>query len=150
MTDVTAKRFEEMESAVGGVFVRARAELGVTAFGMQVFNLPPGFDAPFSAHKHQDLPPELAFADHGQEEVYVPLHGSGTLVAGDERIALRPGMAVRVGPSQIRQIVTGDEPLQYLAIGGTPDRAYEAPAFTELGAGEEPPGARALREAQAG
>jgi mannose-6-phosphate isomerase-like protein (cupin superfamily) len=150
MTDVTAKYFDEMETAVGGVFVRARAELGVTAFGMQVFNLPPGFDAPFSAHKHQDLPPELAFADHGQEEVYVPLSGRGTLIAGDERIELAPGMAVRVGPAQTRQIVTGDEPLRYLAIGGTPGRAYEPPAFTELGAGDEPPGARALREAQAG
>jgi mannose-6-phosphate isomerase-like protein (cupin superfamily) len=150
MTDVTAKRFDEMETAVGGVFVRARAELGVTAFGIQVFNLPPGFDAPFSAHKHQDLPPEFAFADHGQEEVYIPLKGHGTLIAGDERIELTPGMAVRVGPSQLRQIVTHDEPLQYLAVGATPGCAYEAPAFTELGAGEEPPGARALRAAQAG
>jgi mannose-6-phosphate isomerase-like protein (cupin superfamily) len=139
MTDVTAKRFDEMETAVGGVFVRARAELGVSAFGMQVFNLPPGFDEPFSAHRHRDLPPERAFADHGQEEVYVPLHGRGTLIADDERWELTPGMAVRVGPGQTRQIVTGDEPLQYLAIGATPGRVYEAPAFTELGAGDTPP-----------
>jgi mannose-6-phosphate isomerase-like protein (cupin superfamily) len=150
MTDVTVKRFDEMESAVGGAFVRARAELGVSAFGMQVINLPPGFDVPFSAHRHQDLPPELAFADHGQEEVYVPLQGRGSLIAGDESWELTPGMAVRVGPAQTRQIVTGDEPLQYLAIGGTPGRAYTAPAFSELGAGDEPPAARVLRETQAG
>ena len=143
MTDVTVKHFDEMETAVGGVFVRARAELGVTAFGMQVFNLPPGFDEPFSAHKHQDLPPELAFADHGQEEVYVPLHGRGTLIAGAERWDLAPGMAVRVGPGQTRQIVTGAEPLQYLAIGATPGRPYEPPAFTELGAGDTPPALQA-------
>ena len=148
MTDVTVKRFDEMETAVGGVFVRARAELGVSAFGMQVFDLPPGFDVPFAAHRHQDLPPELAFADHGQEEVYVPLRGRGTLIAGDDRWELVPGMAVRVGPAQTRQIVTGDEPLQYLAIGGTPGAVYTPPAFTELGAGDEPPGARALRERQ--
>ncbi len=117
---------------------------------MQVFNLPPGFDAPFSAHKHQDLSPELAFADHGQEEVYVPLQGRGTLIAGDERWELTPGMAVRVGPEQTRQIVTGAEPLQYLAIGGTAGRAYEPPEFTALGAGDEPPGrSRAPRGALA-
>src|ERR671919_240205 len=75
-------------------------ELEVTAFGMQVFNLPPHFDQPFSAHRHRDLPPELAFADHGQEEVYVPLRGRGTLIAGDDRWELVPGMAVRVGPAQ--------------------------------------------------
>jgi mannose-6-phosphate isomerase-like protein (cupin superfamily) len=149
MTDVTVKRFDEMESAVGGMFVRARAELGVRAFGMQVLNLPPHFDQPFSAHRHRDLPPELAFADHGQEEVYVPLRGRGTLIAGADRWELTPGMAVRVGAGETRQIVTGDEPLQFLAIGGTPGRAYEAPAFTELGAGDEPPAARALRAAQA-
>jgi mannose-6-phosphate isomerase-like protein (cupin superfamily) len=150
MTPVTVKRFDEMESALGGTFVRARAELGVTAFGMQVFNLPPGFDRPFSAHKHRDLPPALAFADHGQEEVYIPLQGRGTLIAGEERWELAPGMAVRVAPGQMRQIVTADEPLQYLAIGATPGEVYEAPAFTELGAGDEPPAVRALREAQAG
>ena len=144
MTDVTVKRFDEMEAAVGGVFVRARAELGVRAFGMQVFNLPAGFDEPFSAHRHANLPPELAFGDHGQEEVYVPLHGRGTLIAGDERWELAPGMAVRVGPAQTRQIVTGDEPLQFLAIGGTAGRAYEPPAFTELGAGDEPPARGAI------
>jgi mannose-6-phosphate isomerase-like protein (cupin superfamily) len=149
MTDVTVKRFDEMESALGGMFVRARAELGVSAFGMQVINLPPGFDAPFSAHRHHDLPPELAFADHGQEEVYVPLGGRGTLIAGDEHWELTPGVAVRVGPAVTRQIVTGDEPLQYLAIGGTAGEVYAPPAFTELGAGDEPPAARVLREAQA-
>ena len=141
MSNVTVKRFDEMETAAGGIFVRARAELGVRAFGMQVLNLPPHFDQPFSAHRHQDLPPELAFSDHGQEEVYVPLQGRGTLIAGDERWELAPGMAVRVGPDETRQIVTGDEPLQFLAIGGTPGRAYAPPAFTELGAGDEPPAA---------
>lgn len=150
MTDVTVKRFDEMESAVGGMFVRARAELGVSAFGMQVLNLPPHFDEPFSAHRHRDLPPELAFADHGQEEVYVPLRGCGTLIAGDRRWELAPGMAVRVGASETRQIVTGDEPLQYLAIGGTPGRAYEPPAFTELGAGDEPPAVRAAQASLGG
>ena len=105
MTDVTAKRFDEMESALGGVFVRARAELGVRAFGMQVINLPPHFDEPYAAHAHEGMPPERDFANHGQEEVYVPLRGRATLVAGDGRWELEPGMAVRVGAAQMRNVV---------------------------------------------
>ena len=139
MTDVTAKRFDDMESALGGTFIRARAELGVGSFGMQVIDLPPGFDEPWSAHAHEGMPDELAFANHGQEEVYVPLSGRGTLIAGDERWELEPGMAVRVGPAQTRQVVTTDEPLRYLALGGVPGRAYEPTAFSALGAGDIPP-----------
>jgi mannose-6-phosphate isomerase-like protein (cupin superfamily) len=138
MTDVTVKHFEEMESALGGVFVRARAELGVSAFGMQVINLPAHFDEPYAAHAHEGMPPEMAFANHGQEEVYVPLRGRATLVADGERWALEPGMAVRVGAAQLRNIVTGAEPFQMLAIGGVPGRPYDAPDFTEIGAGERP------------
>jgi mannose-6-phosphate isomerase-like protein (cupin superfamily) len=112
---------------------------------MQLFNLPPRFDEPFSRHAHAEMPEEMAFANHGQEEVYVPLQGRGTLIAGEERWPLEPGMAVRVGPAQFRQIVTEDEPLQYLAIGATPGRGYDPPAFTELGAGDVPPALAAHR-----
>jgi mannose-6-phosphate isomerase-like protein (cupin superfamily) len=138
MADVTAKRFDEMEAALGGVFVRARAELGVTAFGMQVINLPPHFDEPYAAHAHEGMPPEMAFANHGQEEVYVPLRGRATLVAGAERWELEPGMAVRVGAAQMRNIVTGEEPFQMLALGGRPGHPYEPLPFSELGAGDDP------------
>ena len=40
MSDYTAKRIDEMEAAYGGGFVKARAELGVTSFGMQVIQMP--------------------------------------------------------------------------------------------------------------
>jgi mannose-6-phosphate isomerase-like protein (cupin superfamily) len=138
MADVTAKRFDEMESALGGVFVRARAELGVTSFGMQVINLPAHFDEPYAEHAHEGMPTEQEYANHGQEEVYVPLRGRATLVAGDRRWELEPGMAIRVGAAQMRNVITGDEPFQMLAIGGNPGRPYEAPPFSELGAGDDP------------
>ena len=138
MTDVTLKRFDEMESALGGVFVRARTELGVTSFGMQVINLPPHFDEPYAAHAHEGMPPEMEHANHGQEEVYVPLRGHATLVADDQRWDLAPGMAVRVGAAQMRNIVTGEEPFQMLALGGNPGRAYVPLPFSELGAGDDP------------
>jgi mannose-6-phosphate isomerase-like protein (cupin superfamily) len=127
-----------MESALGGVFVRARAELGVSAFGLQVISLPAGFDEPYTRHAHLGMPVEMGFSNHGQEEVYVPLSGRGTLIADDERWELEPGMAVRVGPAQWRQVVTDGEPLQYLAIGGTPGKPYAPTAFSRLGAGDDP------------
>lgn len=140
MPDVTVKRFDDMETALGGIFVRARAELGVRAFGMQVINLPPGFDEPYAAHAHAGNPPELEFANHGQEEVYVPLRGRATLKADDQEWTLEPGMAVRVGAAQLRNIVTGAEPFQMLALGGVPGQAYEPTPFSELGAGDDPAG----------
>ena len=131
MADITAKRFDEMDSMLGGVFVRARAELGVSSFGMQVINLPPNF-SDYPEHAHVGMPfPE---GDDGQEEVYVPLSGSAVLVAGDERVALTPGMACRVGPAQSRKIVTGDAPFQMLALGAMPGKPYQAPAISEIGA----------------
>ena len=132
MTDVTVKRFDEMDTGLGGVLVRVRAELGVSSFGVQVINLPPGFDQPYAAHAHEGSDHEAA--NDGQEEVYVPLQGRATLLAGDARWELAPGMAARVGPAELRRIVTGDEPFQMLALGGIPGRAYVAPPYTEIGA----------------
>ena len=138
MPDVTAKHFDDMEAALGGVFVRVRAELGVGAFGLQVINLPPHFDEPYAEHAHEGT--DYAPANHRQEEVYVPLSGRATMVLGDERVDLVPGMAVRVGPAQMRNFLTTDEPFRMLAIGGVPGEPYSAPPFTELGAGDRPPG----------
>ena len=43
MSDITVKRIEEFDTPNGGGFCRARASLGVTAFGMQVEQFPPNF-----------------------------------------------------------------------------------------------------------
>jgi hypothetical protein len=43
MSDVTVKRIDELDTLNGGGFCRARASLGVTAFGMQVEQFPPNF-----------------------------------------------------------------------------------------------------------
>jgi hypothetical protein len=51
MADYTAKTIREMEAGFGGGFVKARAELGVTAFGMQVIQLPPDF-GDYHEHDH--------------------------------------------------------------------------------------------------
>jgi mannose-6-phosphate isomerase-like protein (cupin superfamily) len=130
MTDVTVKRIEDMDSLNNGALARARAELGVTAFGMQVVNLPAEADG-YPEHAHSGGPIPI---EDGQEEVYVPLSGSGILITGDERTTLEPGMMARVGPTQVRKVITESQPLQFLVIGGVPGAAYSAPPFTELGA----------------
>jgi uncharacterized cupin superfamily protein len=124
MSDVTVKRVEDFDTPNGGGFCRARAGLGVTAFGMQVENFPPNFEH-FPAHDH---------ADDGQEEVYTLLAGAATLHVGDEEFALEPGVFARVAPHATRKITTWAESCRLLAIGGTPGAAYVAPAFTENGA----------------
>jgi mannose-6-phosphate isomerase-like protein (cupin superfamily) len=132
MPDVTVREIDEMDAIGGGVVRRARAELGVTAWGMQVMNLPANWDG-YPEHKHDGD----AF-DPNQEEVYIPLEGSATLVADGERYELRPGTMARVGPDQLRQLFPGPEGIRLLALGGKPG-SFSAGAWTEIGA--DPPSA---------
>jgi quercetin dioxygenase-like cupin family protein len=126
MADYTVKRFDEMEQAFGGVFRRARAELGVTSFGMNVVSLEEGGFYPNHDHEHD-----------GQEEVYVVLDGSAEFDIEGEKIDLEKGMAVRVAPDTKRHIAPGADGIRMLALGGVPGGLYKAPEFTELG-GPEP------------
>jgi hypothetical protein len=132
MPDVTVKEIDEMDGIHGGVARRARAELGVTAWGMQVLTLPPNWDG-YPNHEHG---PD-AF-DPNQEEVYIPLAGSATLVADGVEYELTPGTMARVGPEQLRTILPGPEGIRFVALGGHPG-AFDANAWTEIGA--DPPGA---------
>jgi hypothetical protein len=63
MSDITVMSVDQFDSPNGGGFCRARAGLGVSAFGMQVEHFPPNFEH-FPEHDHT--------AD-GQEEVYTAL-----------------------------------------------------------------------------
>ena len=45
MADVTVRRTEDFEAAFRGGFIKARAGLGVTSFGMQILRFPPHADA---------------------------------------------------------------------------------------------------------
>ena|SRR3990172_9351027 len=132
MADMTVKRIDEMERTFGGAVVLARASLGVTSFGMQVLDLPPGWAGP--EHAHEGMTGELARANDGQEEVYVGLHGSAALRVNGEEVVLEPGVMVRCGPSQVRQLVTHDKNAQVLVVGAMPGRPYTPPEFTKLAA----------------
>ena len=89
MPDVTVREIDEMDAIGDGLARRARAELGVTAWGMQVLTLPAGWDG-YPEHNHDGE----AF-DPNQEEVYIPIEGSATLVADGASYDLRPGMMAR-------------------------------------------------------
>jgi mannose-6-phosphate isomerase-like protein (cupin superfamily) len=124
MADYTAKQIDEMEAAFGGGMKKARAELGVASFGMQVIDLPPNY-SDYPEHDH---------ASDGQEEVYSAMRGSGEIDVEGQRIPLTPDVLVRVGPETKRKIYAGPEGLRMLALGGTPGSAYEASEFSELSA----------------
>jgi mannose-6-phosphate isomerase-like protein (cupin superfamily) len=122
MSDYTAKRISDMEAGFGGGFVKARAELGVTAFGMQVIQLPPDY-ADYPEHDH---------AESAQEEVFVALSGSGWLEIDGERVDLDNETIIRVGAEARRKVFAGPQGLRMLALGGCPGAAYKIVESTEL------------------
>ena len=96
MADVTAKNIDELEASMGGGFKHAGKDLGLKAFGINVIDMPPGFDG-YPDHDH---------SEDGQEELYIPVAGRAVLETGGERLALEPGVMIRVGPGEKRKIVT--------------------------------------------
>ena len=130
MADCTVKRTDEMETIFDGIVHRARASLGATSLGIQLMQFPAGWEG-YPNHDHMNDSTDED--DLGQEEIYIALNGSATLlVDGDEHI-LERGVFARVGPGQKRRIVPGADGFHMVAVGGRPGEAYRPPAWTELG-----------------
>ena len=91
------KKIDEMEAVYGGAFKRARAELGVESFGMQIIDLPPNYEN-YPEHDHEQ---------DGQEEVYVALRGGGEIEIEGERFPLDQDHIARVGPGVKRKVWPG-------------------------------------------
>ncbi|HEX7060034.1 MAG TPA: hypothetical protein VF176_09310 [Solirubrobacterales bacterium] len=123
MSGYTVKKIDEMEAVFGGGFKRARAELGVESFGMQIIDMPPNYEN-YPEHDHEH---------DGQEEVYVTLRGGGELEIEGERFPLDADHVARVGTGVTRKVWPGDEGIRILVLGGKPGEAYEAPDVTKLG-----------------
>jgi mannose-6-phosphate isomerase-like protein (cupin superfamily) len=122
MPDYTIKRIDALDAIFGGSFRRARGELGVTSFGMQIMDLPPKLEN-YPEHDHAG----------GQEEVYLVLSGEADITVDGEELHLDPNSIIRVGPEVKRKITTGSEGARILALGGTPGEAFEPADFTEVG-----------------
>jgi len=123
----SVKRLDEMQRAFGGALVRVRAELGVSAFGLQVAELPPD---------SKDLAPEHDHEHDGQEEVYLLLAGSGEVVLDGTPVPLGLETFVRIGPRVRRRLRSGPDGARVLMIGAIPGRVYSPPPMTELGGPE--------------
>jgi mannose-6-phosphate isomerase-like protein (cupin superfamily) len=122
----TARRIDDMEGIYGGAFKRAGAELQIESFGLQIFDLPAGFEG-YPEHDH---------GEDGQEEVYIALGGSGELEIDGERVPLDAERLVRVGAGTKRKLYPGSEGIRVLALGGTPGKLYERPEPFRLGAAD--------------
>jgi uncharacterized cupin superfamily protein len=116
------RSIEELPDLFGGVIRLARAGLGITAFGVQVMDLPPDYTT--DAHDE---------ADTGQQELYVALRGDGAVVAGGTVLALDPGRLVRVDAGVSRVLRSGAAGLRVLCVGAVPGAAYVAPEWTAGG-----------------
>jgi mannose-6-phosphate isomerase-like protein (cupin superfamily) len=123
MADYTVKRIEDMEAIYRGSFIKVRAELGITSFGMQIVALPP------DAHAY----PEHDHGTDGQEEVYLVLDGTAEMEIEGERFPLDSETMVRVASGTMRKLHTADEGARVLVIGAVPGKPYEIVQFTELG-----------------
>jgi uncharacterized cupin superfamily protein len=111
-------------------FQRLRLELGVSTFGLNLLRLRPGQRS--RVHRHER-----------QEEVYLVLEGTLTLLVEREPRELRRGDLARVAPDLRRQLVNRHpEPLLLLAMGGAREhegrdgRAYAD--WDETGDGRAP------------
>jgi mannose-6-phosphate isomerase-like protein (cupin superfamily) len=123
MSDYAVKKIDEMEAIFLGGYKRARAELGVSSFGLQVIDLPPSYPD-YPDHDH---------AEENQEEVFMVLRGSGEIEVAGERFPLDPDHMVRVGPETKRKVWPGEEGMRMVVIGGVLDGNYEAPDRSKLG-----------------
>jgi uncharacterized cupin superfamily protein len=104
MEDGTARA--RLQDDAENRFIRLRAELGVTSFGLNQIVLHPGQRGRIHAHERQ-------------EEVYLVLEGTLSLLVEGEESTHERGDLVRGAPGVRRQLVNrGPQALHLLAIGG--------------------------------
>lgn len=89
-----------------GMVKFVRRELGLEAFGLNSFELPPNA----VGHEHDET-------ESGQEEVNVVLRGGGTWRVAGEEVPVREGSVLRFDPETVRCPVAGPEGMTFLAIG---------------------------------
>ncbi len=123
--------FATLDRDRGERFQSLRRELGVESFGINLIVLRPGERGRIHAHEHQ-------------EEVFLVLAGTLTLIVQAAEHELGPDRVARVPAKLRRQLVNaGPEPLVLLALGGAGEHvgrdgsAWES--WEEGGPGRPPP-----------
>ena len=116
MSDITVKHIDEFERYTGSFqkgqqFFFAGKSLGLSKLGMNAIRMPP----------HWEHYPEHEHAADNEEELYIPLEGSGTLYAEGTTYPMRRGVLIRVGATTKRKIVPGPEVMTLLMLSDRPD-----------------------------
>jgi len=96
----------------GGAVRFVRRELGVEAFGINWYEIPPNTE---EHHEHES----------GQEEVNVVVRGSGVYRIDGKEVPVREGTFLRFDPETTRMPIAGPEGLTMIAVGA-PRGSYEA------------------------
>ena len=110
---VTIRRREDMERT--GNWLLVRRSLGLGAFGMNLVEIPPG-----------ERIPEHDETDRDQEEVFLVLEGSPSLVVDGREIEAPAGTFARLDPHLARTVVNhGDEQASVLIVSAPRSSGYE-------------------------
>jgi uncharacterized cupin superfamily protein len=110
---LTIRRREELERT--GNWLLARRSLGLSAFGINLVEIPPG-----------ERIPEHDETGRDQEEVFVVLSGSPTLLVDGVRHDAPAGTFARLDPQLRRTVVNdGDEPASVLIVSAPRSSGYE-------------------------
>ena len=109
---VTIRRREDLERT--GNWLLVRRSLGVDSFGMNLVEIPPG-----------ERIPEHDETGRDQEEVFLVLAGSPSLVVDGREIETPAGTFARLDPQLSRTVVNhGDEPASVLIVAAPRTSGY--------------------------
>ena len=98
---------EEIEGSGPGGSVRfVRRVLGVAAFGINWFEIPPGSEG----REHDE-------SETGQEEVNVIIRGSGVYRIEGEEVSVSVGTFLRFDPGTTRMPIAGPDGMTMIAVG---------------------------------
>ena len=98
---------DEIEpSGPGGAVRFVRRQLGVEAFGINWFDIPPGMEG----REHDE-------SETQQEEVNVIIRGSGIYRIEGENVPVREGTFLRFDPGTTRVPIAGPDGMTMIAVG---------------------------------
>jgi uncharacterized cupin superfamily protein len=110
---VTIRRREDLERT--GNWLLVRRSLGVDSFGVNLVEIPPGERIPEHDETARD-----------QEEMFLVLEGSPSLVVDGREIETPAGTFARLDPHLSRTVVNhGDEPAWVLIVSAPRTSGYE-------------------------
>jgi quercetin dioxygenase-like cupin family protein len=110
---LTIRRREDLERT--GNWLLVRRSLGLGAFGMNLVEIPAG-----------ERIPEHDETDRDQEEVFIALSGTPTLVVDGREIEIPAGTFARLDPPLRRTVVNhGEEPASVLIVSAPRHSGYE-------------------------